>query len=306
MPDSTDKYFAGAEPSPHLLRQYAALDNWTPALGIYLAYGIDPDVGGNYDRRSYSPPKFDEQQLQVLKAAEDAIVSGELQSAPSPAEFIIWADSAGLVFADAWLDATALARVNCKILSAQAAMTPRIQKLEAQLVSDWTLAPSWTLKEGVALSLIVPPERELSQLPHEIRREFERRLAFAGRANAKGQLPSRPTPREFLDWAASVGFPFSEAWQADIPSEEIEDTSQAAVAPSAELSTRERNSLLKLVIGMAVGGYAYDPKRERNEAIKDIANDLDSLGIGMDVKTIRKWLREGVEILPREHLDDDS
>jgi len=310
MANSSDEYVAGARPSGRMLREYAALDSWTPALGIYLAFGIYPEDDGGDERRSYGPPEFDENQQNFLDAAEDAIISGDLRSTPTPAEFIIWANSAGLVFADDWLNATALVRVDGKILTAQAAKTARTQKLEAKLISEWALAPSWRHEEGAALSLKVPPmfvstDHEVSQLPHEIRQHFERRLTFAERAYSKRQLLFTPTPREFLDWAASVGFPFSEAWEAAVPAEELEDEAQVDIEPSAEPTTRERSSLLKLVIGMAVVGYKYDPERDRNEAIKDIADDLDSLGIGMDVKTIRKWLREGAEILPREYLDDD-
>lgn len=310
MANSSEEYSAGARPSGRLLREYAALDSWSPTLGVYLAYGIYPEDDGSDERRAYSPPEFDEHQRHFLDAAEDAITSGDLPSAPSPAEFIIWASGAGLAFADDWLNATALVRVDGKILTAQDAKTASTQKLEAKLVSEWALAPSWRLEEGAALSLRVPPEfvsidHDVRQLPHEIRRQFERRLTFAERAYSKRQLLFTPTPREFLDWAASVGFPFSEAWEAAVPDEVSEDEAQVDVEPSAEPTTRERSSLLKLVIGMAVIGYKYDPERDRNEAIKEIADDLDSLGIGMDVKTIRKWLREGAEILPREHLDHD-
>jgi hypothetical protein len=52
---------------------------------------------------------------------------------------------------------------------------------------------------------------------------------------------------------------------ADLQRQLADADAQAAPAPlatppnSAELGTRERDSLLKLVIGMAVGGYGYDP-----------------------------------------------
>lgn len=66
------------------------------------------------------------------------------------------------------------------------------------------------------------------------------------------------------------------------------------------LKTRERDSLLKLVIGLAIGGYKYDPSAKRNNAIADIANDLDTNGVHLDEDTIRKWLQEAAQQLPRE------
>jgi hypothetical protein len=65
------------------------------------------------------------------------------------------------------------------------------------------------------------------------------------------------------------------------------------------LLSKERDSALKLIIGMAVKGYTYDPSRQRNDATKEISGDLASLGIPLDPDTVRKWLREASQLLPR-------
>lgn len=69
-----------------------------------------------------------------------------------------------------------------------------------------------------------------------------------------------------------------------------------------QLSTRERESLLKLVIGMAVGGYGYDSTARRSEQTSAIADDLLQAGVPLDADTVRKWLREAAEFLPGEGL----
>ncbi len=70
--------------------------------------------------------------------------------------------------------------------------------------------------------------------------------------------------------------------------------------PRTDLSTRERETLLKLVIGMAIAGYKYKPDATRNVATKDISGDLGGLGIGMDDDTVRKWLKIAAdEVLPK-------
>ena len=61
---------------------------------------------------------------------------------------------------------------------------------------------------------------------------------------------------------------------------------------------RERNSLLKLIIGMAIKGYTYDPKAGRTGIVREIASDLEQLGISLDDDTIRKYLSEAKELLP--------
>jgi len=64
------------------------------------------------------------------------------------------------------------------------------------------------------------------------------------------------------------------------------------------LATRERESLLKLIIGMARGGYAYDPKLSRSNVPQEIADDLAKHDVVLDVDTVRKWLREAAQLMP--------
>lgn len=73
--------------------------------------------------------------------------------------------------------------------------------------------------------------------------------------------------------------------------------------PNRGLSTRERTSMIKLIIGMAIRGFGYDPAASRNKAIPEIAGDLDELGIGLDEDTIRKFLNEGKDLLPRDQTE---
>jgi hypothetical protein len=72
------------------------------------------------------------------------------------------------------------------------------------------------------------------------------------------------------------------------------------VAEEKSLSTKERETLLKMVIGMARDSYKYDPKLNRSNVPQEIANDLAKHGISLDVDTIRKWLRQAAEFLPVE------
>lgn len=66
-----------------------------------------------------------------------------------------------------------------------------------------------------------------------------------------------------------------------------------------QLGKRERDTLLKLVIGMAVRGYGYDPQAARNSATTEIAKDLEGLGMPIDSDTVKKWLNEAVDtVLP--------
>jgi hypothetical protein len=67
--------------------------------------------------------------------------------------------------------------------------------------------------------------------------------------------------------------------------------------PMRGLSTRERSTCLKIIIGMAIRGYRYDPKAPRSDKTSEIAGDLHAVGLSIDVDTVRKWLDEASGML---------
>lgn len=72
----------------------------------------------------------------------------------------------------------------------------------------------------------------------------------------------------------------------------------AAPASAKEIGTREQDSLLKLVIAMAVRGYRYDPNAARNPQVTDILDDVAATGLTIDRDTVLKWLRRAAALLP--------
>ncbi len=70
------------------------------------------------------------------------------------------------------------------------------------------------------------------------------------------------------------------------------------IRPDKPLHTKERESLVKMAIGLAVGGYGYDPAQKRSPVINEIMDDMAEAGILLCVDTLRKFLRAGAEFLP--------
>lgn len=60
---------------------------------------------------------------------------------------------------------------------------------------------------------------------------------------------------------------------------------------------RSIGSLVKLVGGMAIAAYGFNPHERRSSVVKQIQSDLDLKGIELDEDTIRKWLKEGGKIV---------
>jgi hypothetical protein len=74
--------------------------------------------------------------------------------------------------------------------------------------------------------------------------------------------------------------------------------------PDKPLHTKERESLLKIAIGLAVGGYRYDPAEKRSSVVKEMIDDMADAGISLSVDTLRKFLRAGAEFLPSERGEE--
>lgn len=66
------------------------------------------------------------------------------------------------------------------------------------------------------------------------------------------------------------------------------------------LSTRERETLLKLIIGMAVDGYGYDPFATRSPLAKELSEIFSLQGIPISDDTVRKWLQEAAQVFPKK------
>ena len=101
---------------------------------------------------------------------------------------------------------------------------------------------------------------------------------------------------EIPDWKAQYEAASNERDALKRELEELRSTQEK----KQDLSTRERSTVKRLIIGMAIRGYKYDPKADRNLATKEIADDLELLGISLDVDTVRKWLKESTEELPSD------
>lgn len=196
-------------------------------------------------------------------------------------------------------------------------------------ISNWGRMARWELEEAVVLALGRDPDSvSLDDLKNDTESDFGKqfakafRLAQRAREHATFYFPI--IPRDFVEWARTIEFPFPEDLAAEVikasPDHinhrsmyepllaEHEATlkelarlrAQAAEPPQEKgLSTKERATALKLIVGMAIGGYGLDPTAARSKAASDIASDLHKLGISIDEDTVRKWIKDATaEVLP--------
>lgn len=78
---------------------------------------------------------------------------------------------------------------------------------------------------------------------------------------------------------------------SEAPPEHVPTVSPESLLP------RERNTLLKIIYGMAVAApYRFDPEGRRGDAAAIIASATAAAGCSVSDDTVRKWLREAAKV----------
>lgn len=292
----------------HLIERWARAPRWTCLEGIALAWTLDPKkVKGTAELRSRWERALPEEARHYLELARRSSNLDMYHDRVKPESFIEWAHGVGLAFHQDWhnaADSTTFGVFRTK------EPMPDADRRREELVLYWARSPYWSPGEGAALAYDLDPANVIENassgygqtlhLPSDARQLFR----LADRAAEVGTLDAKPTPLAFMTWARSIGFEFHPVWWAAVREES--DLATVPVEPSAcesansELGTKEQESLLKLVAAMAIAYYGWDPAKLRSNVAATIASDLESAGVPMHPDTIRKWIRRGADLLPRE------
>jgi hypothetical protein len=154
----------------------------------------------------------------------------------------------------------------------------------------WRAQPLWTLSEAAYLlaghSPLDDPRDAWTHPPTEAE-TFHARIKMAiatgdieSTFKVKGVREESVKPSDVVRWAQTRKY--------HVPGPLRMLVTQGA--DRNDLSTRERNTLLKLVLGMAEAKYGYDPAATHNDAIKRISGDLAQRDLSVSDDTVRKWL----------------
>ena len=195
----------------------------------------------------------------------------------------------------------------------------------------WSRAELWSLAEAAALindrnPLVVTESRiESDRADTKITNILVRTLDLLERARLAGILHRTNSPKKLINWLdlKQIGMPkklrdlalelsktpLSLSAENTQLKEKIAGLEVAALTfkskevvsnPAKPFNLRERESLLKLILGMAIKGYSYDPKATKSKEIGEIAGDLQTLGLALDEDTVRKYLNEAKGLLPSD------
>lgn len=67
--------------------------------------------------------------------------------------------------------------------------------------------------------------------------------------------------------------------------------------PNKTAETVTKNTLLKMIITMATGGYGYNINDSKSPTPKEISKDAEKIRLSISDDTVRKWLSESAELL---------
>ena len=73
---------------------------------------------------------------------------------------------------------------------------------------------------------------------------------------------------------------------------------------SPKENPKANESLMKMVLAMAIKGYCFNPDDKKSKTPAEIVADVQELGISIDADTVRKWLKEAAALLPRDEKSD--
>jgi hypothetical protein len=175
----------------------------------------------------------------------------------------------------------------------------------------WAKLPNLTLMEATLLSVGTNPNFLDQDEIYKLKKEKPEKLwaslrfllerydllfrVFPSALMGKGPMSTA----RFYDWVKEVDLDIHPDFRMALSRRfdgTVRSTSTADATPS------EKVSLLKMIAAMAVEQYGYDPSAQKNDAVKALCDDLDGLGIGLDPKTIRKWLKEACALIDPENL----
>jgi hypothetical protein len=175
-------------------------------------------------------------------------------------------------------------------------------------VSFWTIEQATALLIGADPDVILEGIAPAASAPPDVKAAYEKMFRLLdSHIRVSGIGLSQP-PTEIIEWAlhAKVEPPQALVDAVRAQGRTLVETRTAARNKSESegpeqnkpLGERERNTLLRIIVGMAIRGYGYDPDAARSDIPKAIADDLSSLGLDCSDQTVREKLKEARALLP--------
>lgn len=166
----------------------------------------------------------------------------------------------------------------------------------------WAQEQLWTFVEAAHLLAgeFPPPRDVLSSGASEAVKSWYREIKDAAdlgafkwveqRINYIGNRRVKPT--DCIAWARTRGKALPPELASLVPQP----------ADTSRLNPKDKESLMTLVITMALAGYKYDPRAKKSEVVGEIVSDAARCGLTITDDTVRKWLKKSSELVSEQTL----
>jgi len=218
---------------------------------------------------------------------------------------------------------TAVLELFFKLLNSQSTQT---LKLKADRISNstnshwpndisvedmlyWVRKPNWSLTDAALISVGLSSEKscdktfekefqKINKHRHPILPEFSRRLYNLIEHEEAGKFCDF-SPKEFVNWFRKLDYSLPQVLEDEFP---ISGTNTAR-RPSAKKVSEK--TMLKMILGMAMRHYDFDPKQKRSRVTNKIVSDLKLYGIELDKNNVLACLRKAAsEFAVRDQYND--
>ncbi|WP_250466286.1 hypothetical protein [Caballeronia sp. GAFFF2] len=171
----------------------------------------------------------------------------------------------------------------------------------------WVALDKWTVREAALLldtkNPHLHPNFDYRSKARQPEYETARQIAVVikrtnwGRRYGICKWEVKEDPIYICDAVRRAGFRLPQSLIRELARLESRDELRATPRFSKEdesksAATKERHAMLKLIIGLAMGGYRMDPDAPRNLHAKEMRIDLERAGVSLDDATIKKYLDE--------------
>lgn len=182
--------------------------------------------------------------------------------------------------------------------------------------SYWRLMPRLSLFEVTALSLGADPRivtqdyletkaRNLSskkKLWAADKRLLEQKEVFSRYFRHTGWGYGSEAISSVKAWIDKMQIPVHPDFYSALSKNDSAEIPQSPDELSSKpLLPQERETLLKLIAAMACEQYRYNPDDKRSDVTSNVKDDLERVGLSMDDKTIRKWLKEASDFVDADY-----
>lgn len=171
----------------------------------------------------------------------------------------------------------------------------------------WARMSTWTISESSLLSLgVIPSENVINAFDEVTRhgwgfpitREYARRKLLLMNAIVAGDINavisdvyeelSRPFTRSVIEWSERVKIEYDSHLAEHVY--KIHQAKEKSVSHPSGV-----NTMLKIILAIAIEKYEFNPSAKRNQAISKIETDTELNGLRVQRDTILKHLRSAVE-----------